>query len=641
MNKAVILIVDDQPANLFALEHVLRAKDRDILKAKDGEEALQIALHKNVDLIILDVQMPGIDGFEVAQILKSTKKTRDIPIIFATAVSKEHKFMMKGYGEGAVDFLYKPLAPDIVKAKVSVLLKLQLQKKELLEKNQALHKSALLINNSADAIGIVDSITLKIEEFNKAFKGILGYSTEEIRNTSLRLFLTTESRKLVDALAANGEKELFFETGMYCKSRQIKWLQWKVVVVNEKWFFNARDITEVKEVQKIRNYLATVVQQSNDAIYIYDNEEKIISWNEGAEKIYGYSQSEALNMSIWNIIPRNLQSEMGDKISTITEGRTIHDLETQRITKLGKVIDVLFSAAVIQEEDNNRRSIAITERDITERKKSELEIRMLNESLEKKVEEKTSELKQVNVNLEKRAAELQASNVELERFAFVASHDLQEPLRLVTSFLSLLNLEASEGLSTEAKEYIHFALQGSQRMKYLIEALLEYSRVGSQKLLLTEVDTTEVVNLVITDFELFIKESGAKINVHQLPVVTSVASQLRHVFQNLIGNALKYHDGKPPEIEVGCRDKGVCWEFYVKDNGIGFDPKYAEKIFIIFQRLHDKSEYSGTGIGLAICKKIIEKAGGSIRVESEPGKGSIFYFTVPKYVNNETINQQD
>jgi PAS domain S-box-containing protein len=630
MNKAAILIVDDQPANLLALEQLLRAKDREILKATNGEEGLQISLNKNVDLIILDVQMPGMDGFEVAQILKSTKKTRDIPIIFATAVSKEHKFVMKGYDEGAVDFLYKPLDPDIVQAKVAVLLKLQLQRKELLEKNEALHKSALLINNSADAIGIVDSATLKLEEFNKAFKTILGYSNEEMRNSSLRFFLTAESRKLVDDLAAGGKKELFFETGMYNKSRQIKWLQWKVVVVDQKWFFNARDITEVKEVQKIRNYLATVVQQSNDAIYIYDNEEKIISWNEGAEKIYGYSQNEALNMSIWNIIPANLQSGMSDKINAITNGTTIHDLETQRITKRGKLIDVLFSAAVIEDEGSNRRSIAITERDITERKKAEYQIRLLNEGLEKKVQEKTKELQQVNINLENRAAELQASNTELERFAFVASHDLKEPLRMVTSFLSLLSIESSKTLSIDAREYVQYALQGSQRMKELIEALLEYSRVGSEKLMRTKVDCTQIVKNVIADFDLQIQKSAAKIKVDPLPVIAGIGSQLQQLFQNLIGNALKYSDGRSCEIEIGFHDKPGYFEFFVKDNGIGFDQKYAEKIFIIFQRLHDKSEYSGTGIGLAICKKIVEKAGGSIWVESKPGKGSTFYFTLPK-----------
>ena len=146
-DKAVLLIVDDKPANILALENLLAGKDRNMLNATSGEEALKITLNKEVDLIILDVQMPGMDGFEVARILKSNKRTKYIPIIFATAENKEHKFMMKGYDEGAIDYLFKPLDPEIVKAKVTVLLKIQLQKKELLEKNISLQKSALLINN--------------------------------------------------------------------------------------------------------------------------------------------------------------------------------------------------------------------------------------------------------------------------------------------------------------------------------------------------------------------------------------------------------------------------------------------------------------------------------------------------------------
>ncbi|HSZ71479.1 MAG TPA: response regulator, partial [Cytophagaceae bacterium] len=173
-NKSVILIVDDKPANIYALENLLANKDVTLLNATGGKEALQIILNNEIDLIILDVQMPEMDGFEVASILKSNKRTKDIPIIFASAEKKELQSQMKGYEEGAIDYLFKPLDPDIVKAKVSVFLKIQLQKKELIEKNNSLQKSALLINNSADIIGIIDAETLKVEEMNQAFTNILG-----------------------------------------------------------------------------------------------------------------------------------------------------------------------------------------------------------------------------------------------------------------------------------------------------------------------------------------------------------------------------------------------------------------------------------------------------------------------------------
>lgn len=373
--KAVILIVDDKPGNILALEGLLATKGRLLLSATNGKEALKITLNKNIDLIILDVQMPGMDGFEVAQILKSNNRTKDIPIIFATAESKEHKFIMKGYDEGAIDYLFKPLDPEIVKAKVAVLLKIQLQNKELVEKNISLQKSALLINNSADIIGIIDPTTFRIEEINHAFTNILGYALEETKETALTFFLGNEDRLMVQELSKQDKERLSFETRIYCSDRSIKWLQWNVVARYGKWFVNARDITEVKEVEKIRNYITTVVKQSNDAVYIHDEEGKIISWNLGAEKIYGYTEREALKMKIWNIIPGYMQPEMSELVNKIIQGAKIHDLETNRITKHGKLIDILFSASRLTSAGGDHISIAITDREITQQKIADEQIK--------------------------------------------------------------------------------------------------------------------------------------------------------------------------------------------------------------------------------------------------------------------------
>lgn len=256
--------------------------------------------------------------------------------------------------------------------------------------------------------------------------------------------------------------------------------------------------------------------------------------------------------------------------------------------------------------------IFILSMDITHRKKSEI---LLNE------------LYKV---LERRAVELQTSNTELERFAYVASHDLQEPLRMVSSFLHLLEKKLEGKLDDSNKEYIKFAVDGAERMKRLIQDLLQYSRVGTSKESITTVDCNEVMNTVQTILSLSIQETNATIQVKKLPVIKAVQPQIQQLFQNLVGNALKYHSDAPPVIEVGCTDKELYWEFYVKDNGIGIDPKFFDKVFIIFQRLHNRTEYAGTGIGLAICKKIIEKHGGTIRIESAIDKGATFYFTIPK-----------
>lgn len=221
-DKSTILIVDDKPANIFSLENLLATNDRIFFNATSGKDALKIALNKEIDLIILDVQMPEMDGFEVAQILKLNKRTKYIPIIFATAELKGLNFMIKGFEDGAVDYLSKPLEPEIVKAKVSLFLKIQSQNKELIERNLSLENSELLINNSADIIGIIDSTSFKIEKINNAFTNILGYSNQEIKESDLSFFLIDEDRITVQELSKSNKEELFFETRIYCKNRSIK-----------------------------------------------------------------------------------------------------------------------------------------------------------------------------------------------------------------------------------------------------------------------------------------------------------------------------------------------------------------------------------------------------------------------------------
>jgi signal transduction histidine kinase len=233
-------------------------------------------------------------------------------------------------------------------------------------------------------------------------------------------------------------------------------------------------------------------------------------------------------------------------------------------------------------------------------------------------------------NLQRNTEDLKASNIELERFAYVASHDLQEPLRMVSSFLHLLERKMEGKLDESSRQYITFAIDGAERMKVLIQDLLQYSRVSTSRESVADVDCNEIMQSVRSLLALSIQETHAKLEVHELPVIKAVQPQVLQLFQNLVANALKYHGEKRPEIEVGYLSKNGMYEFYVKDNGIGIDPKFYDRIFIIFQRLHNKAEYSGTGIGLSICKKIVEKHGGKIRVESEPGKGATFYFTLPR-----------
>jgi signal transduction histidine kinase len=264
--------------------------------------------------------------------------------------------------------------------------------------------------------------------------------------------------------------------------------------------------------------------------------------------------------------------------------------------------------------------------------KTELEARnakLLENSAQ--LEHEVQERRAAEAALEVHAQELARSNAELEQFAYVASHDLQEPLRMVSGFVDLLAEEHGPKLDAEAREYIGFAVEGTHRMHALIQDLLAYSRVGSRTEAFQPVALTAVVDEVLFDLQASTREAGAEITRGELPTVSGDPLQLRQVLQNLLSNAIKFHGAEPPRVVVSAAldDARREWTLSVHDNGIGIDPKHVDKLFVIFQRLHSREAYPGTGIGLAICKKIVERHGGRIWIESEPGRGSDFRFTLP------------
>jgi signal transduction histidine kinase len=249
-------------------------------------------------------------------------------------------------------------------------------------------------------------------------------------------------------------------------------------------------------------------------------------------------------------------------------------------------------------------------RDVTERRKAQ------------------EELRRINAELEQRTEELTRSNQDLEQFAYVASHDLQEPLRIVAGYIQLLERRYKAKLDKDAGEFIAFAVDGVSRMQNLIQDLLMYSRVGTRGQRLATTDCEKVLDHALANLQMSIQESGAVITHDPLPTVTGDEAQLVQLLQNLVGNAIKFRGQRKPEIHVGARPHDGRWLFWVKDNGIGIEPQYRERIFIIFQRLHGREKYAGTGIGLALCKRIVERHGGRIWMESEEGQGSTFYFTL-------------
>jgi signal transduction histidine kinase len=235
---------------------------------------------------------------------------------------------------------------------------------------------------------------------------------------------------------------------------------------------------------------------------------------------------------------------------------------------------------------------------------------------------------QLHEQIRSQAEKLARSNTELEQFAYVASHDLQEPLRMITGYTTLLARRYAGRLDRDADEFIAYAVNGAKRMQELIEDLLSYCRLGRNGKPFSASACEAILARALASLKLAIEESGATVTHDPLPSVMGDATQLSQLFQNIIGNALKYRTSKAPEVHISCRREEANWVFSVKDNGIGIDPRFTEKLFVIFQRLHTRDEYPGTGLGLAICKKIVERHGGRIWVESELGNGAAFYFTI-------------
>jgi PAS domain S-box-containing protein len=351
-----------------------------------------------------------------------------------------------------------------------------------------------------------------------------------------------------------------------------------------------------------------LLEAAPDAMVVVNEDEKIELLNLQAENQFGYPRDELVGQPLKNIIPQGFAERL------VADGaRTAADALAQQIgtgiellgrRKDGNEFPIEIMLSPLKGPDGVLVTAAI--RNISERKKSE-------------------------AHLLKTVEELKRSNDELEHFAYVASHDLQEPLRMVASYTQLLAKRYKGRLDSDADEFIAFAVDGSTRMQGLIRDLLAYSRAGSGGSAARETNSGGALKSALTNLRAAIEESAAVVTHDDLPTITTDHAQLAQVFQNLVGNAIKYRSAAVPHIHVcAAKDGDEQWTFSVRDNGMGIDQQYFDKIFVLFQRLHGRQEFEGTGIGLAICKKILERLGGRIWVESQPGKGSAFHFTLPQ-----------
>ena len=358
-----------------------------------------------------------------------------------------------------------------------------------------------------------------------------------------------------------------------------------------------------------KDYIDNIIKSIIDTLIVTDPEGTIKIINNSALELLGYNQHELIGQKISIIFPEEDIPPDESMIDLYIKKGSVSKAEVRYKTKSGEIIPVSISSSVLKNINDEIEGVVFVAHDISDYKRAE--------------------------KLARSAEALERSNRELQEFAYVASHDLQEPLRMISSYVQLLKRRYGENLDSDANEFIDYAVDGAERMKILIQDLLAFSRVGTSGEEFKITSTKTILDEVLSNLELSIKEKNVKISHDPLPDLVVDKTQIMLLFQNLISNAIKFCGDKPPEIHIEVIDNYNEWLFCFKDNGIGIDTKYADQIFVIFQRLHGMGEYPGTGIGLSISKRIVERHGEQIWVESEPGKGSSFKFTIPKHKSGE------
>jgi len=350
--------------------------------------------------------------------------------------------------------------------------------------------------------------------------------------------------------------------------------------------------------------LSSIIASSDDAIVSKDLNGIVTSWNVAAERIFGYSAEEMIGQPIAKLAPPERADEMPRILERIRRGERIEHFESVRRAKSGELVNVSLTISPVLDSSGKIVGASKIARDIRERKRAEQAVLQ-------------------------HAERLARSNAELQQFAYAASHDLQEPLRTIVTFGQLLAERCKGKIDEETDQFLDFVTSAASRMRSLISDLLSYSRaVHREGTALKEVNLNAALDVALFNLQLAIQESGATVEPSPLPTVLADEPQTIQVFQNLISNAIKYKRDDPPVIRVGAEQNGNEWVIAVRDNGQGVPAQYKEYIFGVFKRLHGR-EHPGTGVGLAICKSIVERNGGRIWVESEPGQGSAFKFSIP------------
>jgi len=514
-------------------------------------------------------------------------------------------------------------------------------------------KEQLRIIDLANEAIILRDLDHHALSWNKGAERIFGWTRAEAIGQHVSTLLQTEFPVSFDDTHKVLLRDGHWEGEMQCTTKN-----GARIVLYGSWTLNRDDegnptailsignnITERKKAEEQLRaaslYSRNLLEASLDPLVTISAEGNITDVNKATEGVTGLSRKQLIGSDFSNYFTRPRKARRG--YEQVFEKGFVWDYPLAIRHTSGKITDVLYNATVYRDESGEVQGVFAAARDVTERKKAQEALKRAHDELDQKVKERTSELQEeieerkvIEEELRETTEELTRSNKELEQFAYIASHDLQEPLRTVSSAIGLLEQGYKDKLGTEADMFINYAVDGAKHMQQLIKDLLAYSRVTSRGETFTPVSCEVAVQHAIDNLKTAIEEDGVKIKLPEktLPVVMGDKTQLIQLFQNLIGNAIKFRSEQSPEVQIDALlDEGRnAWQFSVMDNGIGIDMQYGEKIFTIFERLHTTEQYPGTGLGLALCKKIVERHNGKIWVDSKLGLGSTFYFTLPFYV---------
>jgi PAS domain S-box-containing protein len=468
---------------------------------------------------------------------------------------------------------------------------------------------------------LIDRATLAFVDVNRVGAGIFGWTRRDLLARGPLDVMPRETRESVAALLERTAKadpepvshETAFRRGDGTEfPADVRFTMCDADVIAA-----VRDVSDrhriLEELREANSFLDSIVENIPDMIFVKRaGDHMFVRFNRAGEELIGIPRSELIGKTDHDFYPKEQADFFHLKDRETLENKKLVDVPEEPIQTREKGERILHTKKIpVYDQNGKPRFLLGISEDVTERKRAQ-------EKLERQAHE-----------LERQAQELARSNAELQQFAYVASHDLQEPLRKVASYTQLLERRYKGKLDADADEFIHYIVDGANRMQSLIRDLLAFARVGSQGGALVEADANELVDQAIANLEVAIRESGGAVTRGELPRVRVDRTQFVQLVQNLLSNAIKFRGKEPPRVHVAAEATGGAWTFSVKDNGIGLDMQFAEKIFAIFQRLHGRGDYPGTGIGLAICKKIVERHGGEIRVQSTPGEGATFFFTLP------------